>query len=344
MSESVEAVPMAGHSQEARNSAVRAVLKGLEDLNAVVFFEKSLTSSDASGSGRVVIPKVGYVLVRRRGQRAGAHRGNFGILWKHGWHGWHARCMQAHTQSTAPMHGPVQLRNAWQCPYPLHGLHVAAASMLTSSAEEKCCPINAWGARPHCSDCTVSAIWVPYRGQPYGGHPYSGDECIASLTVALLPNPAPSPPSFSPPSQAIAEQYFPRLEQANGIPVNATDTRGRTYTFKFRFWINNQSRMYLLEGAGELHRAFEMSVGDVMVFAQKPDGELIMAGRPATKVGATKRRTRTKHTERMWTVACCFNCFARQPICPCVRPSFTLTHKLCHRFVHDMLGIKDRQR
>jgi hypothetical protein len=55
----VEAVPMAGHSQEARNHAVRAVLKGLADLGAVVFFEKSLTSSDASGSGRVVIPKVG---------------------------------------------------------------------------------------------------------------------------------------------------------------------------------------------------------------------------------------------------------------------------------------------
>ena len=42
--------------------------------------------------------------------------------------------------------------------------------------------------------------------------------------------------------------------------------------------------MYLMEGAGELHRAFDMSVGDVMVFAQKPDGALVVAGRPATKV------------------------------------------------------------
>ncbi len=47
--------------------------------------------------------------------------------------------------------------------------------------------------------------------------------------------------------------------------------------------------MYLLEGAGELHRAFEMMVGDVMVFAQKPDGTLIMAGRPATKVSRGDR-------------------------------------------------------
>jgi len=52
----------------------------------------------------------------------------------------------------------------------------------------------------------------------------------------------------------------------------------------YRFWINNQSRMYLLEGAGELHRQFTMVVGDVMVFAQKPDRTLVVAGRPATKV------------------------------------------------------------
>ena len=58
------AVPMSGHSQEGRNQAVKAVIKGLEDLGAVVFFEKALTSSDASGSGRVVIPKVGSVSCR----------------------------------------------------------------------------------------------------------------------------------------------------------------------------------------------------------------------------------------------------------------------------------------
>jgi hypothetical protein len=44
--------------------------------------------------------------------------------------------------------------------------------------------------------------------------------------------------------------------------------------------------MYLLEGAGELHRQFNMVVGDVMVFAQKTDRTLVVAGRPATKVNA----------------------------------------------------------
>lgn len=36
-----------------------AVAKTLEGLGAKVFYEKPLTSSDANGSGRVVIPKVG---------------------------------------------------------------------------------------------------------------------------------------------------------------------------------------------------------------------------------------------------------------------------------------------
>lgn len=49
--------------------------------------------------------------------------------------------------------------------------------------------------------------------------------------------------------------------------------------------------MYLLEGAGELHRQFTMSVGDVMVFAQKQDRTLVVAGRPATKVRAACQRS-----------------------------------------------------
>lgn len=57
MSDGHDAVPMPGQDLVARNKAVRAVLSGLSELQATVFFEKSLTSSDASGSGRVVIPK-----------------------------------------------------------------------------------------------------------------------------------------------------------------------------------------------------------------------------------------------------------------------------------------------
>ncbi|KXZ43735.1 hypothetical protein GPECTOR_81g183 [Gonium pectorale] len=86
--------------------------------------------------------------------------------------------------------------------------------------------------------------------------------------------------------KSIAEQYFPKLEQPSGVTISATDLDGRTYTFKWRFWVNNSSRMYLLEGAGELHRNYGLEVGDVMVFAQKPDGSLVVAGREASKPSA----------------------------------------------------------
>lgn len=43
---------------EEKEALAAAILKQVEDLGATVFFEKPLTASDASGSGRVVIPKV----------------------------------------------------------------------------------------------------------------------------------------------------------------------------------------------------------------------------------------------------------------------------------------------
>ncbi|EFJ51447.1 hypothetical protein VOLCADRAFT_116438, partial [Volvox carteri f. nagariensis] len=86
--------------------------------------------------------------------------------------------------------------------------------------------------------------------------------------------------------KSIAEQYFPKLEQPSGVTISATDLDGRSYTFKWRFWVNNSSRMYLLEGAGELHRNYGLEVGDVMVFAQKADGSLMVAGRAASKGAA----------------------------------------------------------
>jgi hypothetical protein len=39
-----------------------AVYQQLEDIEATVFYEKQLTSSDVSASGRVVIPKVSSIV------------------------------------------------------------------------------------------------------------------------------------------------------------------------------------------------------------------------------------------------------------------------------------------
>ena len=42
--------------------------------------------------------------------------------------------------------------------------------------------------------------------------------------------------------------------------------------------------MYLLEGAAELQKRYNLRVNDVMIFAHKPDKTLVVAGRPQTDV------------------------------------------------------------
>lgn len=44
------------------------------------------------------------------------------------------------------------------------------------------------------------------------------------------------------------------------MTVTAADTAGAPYELRFRFWINNQSRMYLLESMGGLMRRYGMKV------------------------------------------------------------------------------------
>ena len=56
------------------------------------------------------------------------------------------------------------------------------------------------------------------------------------------------------------------------------------YELRFRFWTNNQSRMYLIEGCTDLLKKYRLGFGDVIVFARKQDGTLVIGGRPAGPV------------------------------------------------------------
>uniref|UniRef100_A0A383W833 TF-B3 domain-containing protein n=1 Tax=Tetradesmus obliquus TaxID=3088 RepID=A0A383W833_TETOB len=89
--------------------------------------------------------------------------------------------------------------------------------------------------------------------------------------------------------KAIAEQYFPRIDTPSGTELSVEDAAGDTYTLRFRFWINNQSRMYLLEGTAELQHHYHLKMGDVLIFAQKEDSTIVLAGRPPTKADAHKK-------------------------------------------------------
>jgi hypothetical protein len=89
--------------------------------------------------------------------------------------------------------------------------------------------------------------------------------------------------------KAIAEQYFPRIDNPGGTELTVQDAAGDSYTLRFRFWINNQSRMYLLEGTAELQHHYHLRMGDVLIFAQKEDSTIVLAGRPPIKADAIKK-------------------------------------------------------
>ena len=83
--------------------------------------------------------------------------------------------------------------------------------------------------------------------------------------------------------QANAEKHLPFLEKQAPSEIYARDTFGNTVMFKFRFWINNQSRMYLLEGTQKIRNAYRLGPGDVIQFGKNAAGELIVAGRKGTQ-------------------------------------------------------------
>ena len=60
--------------------------------------------------------------------------------------------------------------------------------------------------------------------------------------------------------QGQAETHLPPLESQSGITLQLADTLGKKHSFKFRFWINNQSRMYLLEGTQDVQTRYGMQV------------------------------------------------------------------------------------
>ncbi|XP_047954228.1 B3 domain-containing protein Os07g0563300-like isoform X1 [Salvia hispanica] len=82
-----------------------------------------------------------------------------------------------------------------------------------------------------------------------------------------------------------AEAYFPSINQAEGLPLNVQDIKGKEWVFQFRFWPNNNSRMYVLEGITPCIQSMQLQAGDVVTFSRlEPEGKLIMGGRKASVV------------------------------------------------------------
>ena len=89
--------------------------------------------------------------------------------------------------------------------------------------------------------------------------------------------------------QAHAEKHLPFLEKQAPTEVHAQDTFGNQIVFRYRFWSNNQSRMYLLEGTQKIRSAYHLGPGDVIQFGKNAAGDLVVAGRKGTKADVHRK-------------------------------------------------------
>ncbi|XP_073302344.1 B3 domain-containing protein Os07g0563300-like isoform X1 [Primulina huaijiensis] len=80
-----------------------------------------------------------------------------------------------------------------------------------------------------------------------------------------------------------AEAYFPPIAQPEGLPLEVRDATGKEWVFQFRFWPNNNSRMYVLEGITPCLQSLQLQAGDTVTFSRlEPEGKLIMGCRKAS--------------------------------------------------------------
>jgi hypothetical protein len=66
--------------------------------------------------------------------------------------------------------------------------------------------------------------------------------------------------------KACAEAYFPPISLPEGLPLKIQDIKGKEWVFQFRFWPNNNSRMYVLEGVTPCIQSMQLQAGDTGTF------------------------------------------------------------------------------
>ncbi|CAA7409195.1 unnamed protein product [Spirodela intermedia] len=82
-----------------------------------------------------------------------------------------------------------------------------------------------------------------------------------------------------------AEAYFPSISQPEGLPIKIQDVKGQEWVFHFRFWPNNNSRMYVLEGVTPCIQSMKLQAGDVVTFSRiDPGGKLVMGFRKTSNI------------------------------------------------------------
>ncbi|XP_042389160.1 uncharacterized protein LOC121980928 isoform X2 [Zingiber officinale] len=80
-----------------------------------------------------------------------------------------------------------------------------------------------------------------------------------------------------------AEACLPPLSEREGIVLHMEDmTLQCSWKFKYRFWPNNRSRMYILENTGDFVRAHCLQTGDsLIIYRNSTSGNFFVRGKKA---------------------------------------------------------------
>ncbi|KAG6433523.1 hypothetical protein SASPL_105137 [Salvia splendens] len=90
------------------------------------------------------------------------------------------------------------------------------------------------------------------------------------------------------------QAFFPLINQSEGIPIRIQDITGKEWTFQFRFWPNNNSRMYVLEGVTPCIQNMQVQAGDTVTFSRiEPGGQLVIGCRKAINNGDAQNGGKT---------------------------------------------------
>ncbi|CAD5183893.1 unnamed protein product [Musa acuminata subsp. malaccensis] len=80
-----------------------------------------------------------------------------------------------------------------------------------------------------------------------------------------------------------AESHLPNLTSRDGIAINMDDLENlQVWTFKYRFWPNNRSRMYILENTGDYVKEHHLELGDfIMIYKDDSKDRYVIRAKKA---------------------------------------------------------------
>ncbi|CAL0322735.1 unnamed protein product [Lupinus luteus] len=81
-----------------------------------------------------------------------------------------------------------------------------------------------------------------------------------------------------------AETFLPSLESKEGILISMDDLDGiHVWSFKYRYWPNNNSRMYVLENTGDFVNTHGLRLGDsIMVYQDNQNNNYVIQAKKAS--------------------------------------------------------------